>query len=621
MKNFTIKLVLYCTGITFASFLLVYILFNVLAHNYIRSEAERELAGGMRDVATLTYALPSIAHTHHFYTGNNLDASASIFVRDYSTDVGIALRIDEIGARWQFLPSNITAHSMQDSLQELIILDASTILEGSSGIGYQGLPPGLALWGTTSPQADQDLYNRVYSTSYLPLSRYSIRPIRQASMMNIDTIILSHNNDIISPILEHTAPSIAAEVSFIAAYYQANNERFRNAEMVMVSDNTSTFYVSATSQTLPASANNISILMYTDITHAMAFTNTMNRFLRALLLVSGIFAIGFSAIMSTKFRRAVKRLCGYAEEIGRGNFATTAGTFKDTEFIQLAKSMDNMSAKLRAYEESQKQFFQNVSHELRTPLMSIQGYAEGIAEDIFEHKEAAGIIISEGQKMTDLVNQLLHVSRMDQQDMSNIAPLNLATILSECIDCVHPIAQKANKQIYVNMDILPTTTIIANEEKLTCAITNILTNAIRHAKSKVEIKCTVDFHGNSFKRTKILPNSETFSCASLGFRGSLTSQSIKTNPGKKLATIAIQDDGDGIAEKDFPYIFDRLYKGENGNHGLGLAISHDIIKNMNGEIIVQNLPTEADTTDEDPTHVPGESGAVFTVVLHAGDIT
>jgi signal transduction histidine kinase len=307
----------------------------------------------------------------------------------------------------------------------------------------------------------------------------------------------------------------------------------------------------------------VTILLYTDISSAVAFKDGMNQRLGLLLIFSGVLSLGISIVMSKRFKQAILKLSRHAESIGHGNFNDTAGVFKYTEFSELSKSMDNMSNMLHAYESRQKQFFQNVSHELRTPLMSIQGYAEGILADIFNKDEAAGIILSEGHKMTELVSSLLYLSRIDEgmDAPLNISSIDVKNLLSTCYERVKPIAAKSEKQI--KTDSQESIILDTDEEKLERAVINILSNAIRHGSSVVRIS----------------------------YRATGTDVEIK-----------IQDDGKGIDKSDLPHIFERFYKGENGNSGLGLAISNDIIKSLGGRLRAENLPYP-------------ESGAVFTINL------
>jgi signal transduction histidine kinase len=328
----------------------------------------------------------------------------------------------------------------------------------------------------------------------------------------------------------------------------------------MATSANSSYYMRAAFQAF--GPDTVSVLLFTDVSAAMAFTTSMNRILGILLAASGLLSLAISIAMSARFRRAIVRLCRHADTIGRGHFTQTAGVFKDTEFNRLSKSMDNMADMLQTYESNQKQFFQNASHEMRTPLMSIQGYAEGILSDVFDKDEAAGVILSEGQKMTDLVSELLYVSRMDSESIGEMAieTLDVKALLYECGERVKPIAHKEDKQVVIQagaQDIF----VAADEEKLERAVLNVLSNAIRYAESTVTVNCLV---------------------------------------AEDKVEIVVADDGAGIAAEDLPHIFERFYKGENGNVGLGLAISKDIVKGLGGSMKAEN---------------GADGGAVFTVSL------
>ena len=126
---------------------------------------------------------------------------------------------------------------------------------------------------------------------------------------------------------------------------------------------------------------------------------------------------------------------------------------------------------------------------------------------------------------------------------------NLQNLVYDCHERLRAIAEKSNKQITVETpenEVL----IRTDDEKLEIVIVNILSNAIRYAENEVKI----------------------------------TFYSVENG-----AEIQIQDDGPGVAHDDIPHIFDRFYKGENGNSGFGLAICKDILKNLGGNIHFENL--------------------------------
>lgn len=68
---------------------------------------------------------------------------------------------------------------------------------------------------------------------------------------------------------------------------------------------------------------------------------------------------------------------------------------------------------IESAQEIRQSFFQNASHELKTPLMAIQGYAEGIKTGVLPVKESAGVIMEESDRMTELIEELLALSKID----------------------------------------------------------------------------------------------------------------------------------------------------------------------------------------------------------------
>jgi signal transduction histidine kinase len=116
------------------------------------------------------------------------------------------------------------------------------------------------------------------------------------------------------------------------------------------------------------------------------------------------------------------------------------------------------------------------------------------------------------------------------------------------------IAAKGN--ISINIELLEKAIIItADEEKLSRAIANIISNCIRYANSIVAIK----------------------------------SELIDEN----TVRVTIADDGPGFESSELPNIFDRFFKGAKGNFGLGLAISKNVIERHNGKITAENSETGA----------------------------
>ncbi|MCL2187988.1 MAG: HAMP domain-containing histidine kinase [Defluviitaleaceae bacterium] len=380
-------------------------------------------------------------------------------------------------------------------------------------------------------------------------------------MMNTDGIIINQYNEVIPPGPYFINEETVREIAFLANYFINNRPLFENESLVRLAGAHNTYYLTAVNFPMP-DGTAFSILLYTDISSVGRFMRNVNTTLGVLLIISGMVSIAISVLMSSRVQRAVVRLGRYAEVIGQGRFDEKVGDFDYREFNDLAQRMNNMSHKLSTYENNQKQFFQNVSHELRTPLMSIQGYAEGIAENVVDKNEAAQIILSEGERMEGLVNQLLYISRMDSGlDEVHPTSFNLQNSLYDCAERVKLLAERNGRTLVI--DFPPQQVQIkTDEEKLQRVVGNLLANAIRHANQTVTLGYT--FENNNVK-------------------------------------ITVVDDGAGIAQEDIPHIFERFYTGAGGNSGLGLAICKDIIGKLGGTIEVIN----------------SDAGAMFIVQLPA----
>ena len=210
--------------------------------------------------------------------------------------------------------------------------------------------------------------------------------------------------------------------------------------------------------------------------------------------------------------------------------------------------------------ERQQTFFQNASHELKTPLMAIQGYAEGIQAGVMDAGGAAEVILAESDRMTELVDELLDISKIDMgRQQLALSEMDVRELLYDSIRAVEPTAAVGG--ITITPDFPETPIMVScDDTRLRRAVTNILSNGVRYARSELRLTCRAD---------------------------------------RRQVTIRIQDNGDGIAEEDLPHIFDRFYMGKNGKSGIGLALTKEIVHLHKGMIRAYN----------------GDGGAIFEISI------
>ena len=139
--------------------------------------------------------------------------------------------------------------------------------------------------------------------------------------------------------------------------------------------------------------------------------------------------------------------------------------------------------------ERQQTFFQNASHELKTPLMAIQGYAEGIQAGVMDTASAAEVILEESDRMTELVEELLDISKIDMgRQPLTLSETDIRELLYDSIRAVEPTAAASGITIVPDFPEEPIM-VKCDDTQIRRAVTNILTNGLRYARSELRLTC------------------------------------------------------------------------------------------------------------------------------------
>ena len=226
------------------------------------------------------------------------------------------------------------------------------------------------------------------------------------------------------------------------------------------------------------------------------------------------------------------------------------------------------------------QLYTNITHEFRTPLTVILGMAQQVIRKPEEHfKNGMDMIIRNGQHLLNLVNEMLDLSKLQMGKMQlQLVQGDIINFLRYVVESFYSLAEGQQKQLHFLTD-LDTLQVAYDPEKIRQIIGNLLSNALKFTPEKGNIYITVS--------EKLLPN-----------EGSTVTLIIK-----------VKDTGIGIPEDQLQHIFDRFYQLDNSatrkaeGTGIGLALTKELVKLMQGEIAAKSPP-------------PGASkGTEFTVVL------
>lgn len=292
------------------------------------------------------------------------------------------------------------------------------------------------------------------------------------------------------------------------------------------------------------------VVLYAPVGPVRQLTNSLYVVLMVSLVFTGVVAVVFGVLFAKSIARPIVLLKKRAESLSKRDFDSKVEIRTGDELEELADTINKMAEELKEYNMAQKKFLQNASHELKTPLMSIQGYAEGIKDGVFEdNHKALDIIIEESTRLKELVEELIFLSKLEtMEDFYKFETRKLNEVITKSIEKINSLAVKNNISINaaaIEDDIL----VKMDYDKLIQAFINILANCLRYAKHQV---------------------------------------TIKTEIRDAFIDIVVNDDGDGFEQGEIPNVFKRFYKGKKGNTGLGLPITKAVIEKHNGSIEASN---------------------------------
>lgn len=292
------------------------------------------------------------------------------------------------------------------------------------------------------------------------------------------------------------------------------------------------------------------IVIYSSLERLNQLRTMVNLILVITLVSAALIAASVASLLAKRIAAPFADLSRHIRAIADRNFGREIDVPVDVELQDFVDSVNTMSKRLEKYDQAQKTFLQNASHEFRTPIMAIQSYAEGIKHGVVDEQRAVDVILEETQRLTQMVEDLLYLSRLDAlEEPYNFAPVSLGGILQHCLERAQAMAVQAGKVVAVHPPV-DDVRVDADFDKLSRAILNVLTNCIRYADNMVEVRVTREAPG--------------------------------------FVTVTVRDDGPGIAPEELPHIFERFYKGQRGVAGLGLAITKHIVERHGGAIAAEN---------------------------------
>lgn len=282
-----------------------------------------------------------------------------------------------------------------------------------------------------------------------------------------------------------------------------------------------------------------------------------------LLLFLALVIFSFVTVSGMFFIRSivnpVKRINETALRIAQGDFSVRVEKQEyEDEIGQLCDTINHMARELNETNRLKNEFISTISHELRTPLTAIKGWGETIMDtprtDTQLTEKGLRVIVSESERLTELVEELLDFSRMESGNLPlRMDTFDLFTALDEVVTVFNERARRENMCFAAEIPSVPAV-IYGDRNRIKQVFFNILDNAFKYNVPQ----------GYVFVKAQV------------------------TNA--KQAEVVIRDDGCGISEADLPHITEKFYKANTSvrGSGIGLAVVSELIERHGGTLHIES---------------------------------
>ena len=219
----------------------------------------------------------------------------------------------------------------------------------------------------------------------------------------------------------------------------------------------------------------------------------------------------------------------------------------------------DIESKIRI-DQMRREFLNNVSHELKTPIALVQGYAEGLKENISDDPESrefyCDVIMDEAAKMNKLVKNLLTLNQLEEgRDETTMERFDVVSLIRGVLQSMDIMIRQKEARVSFGAD--QPVYVWADEFKIEEVVTNYVSNALNHLEGEKGIEICI-------------------------------------HPEKDRVRISVFNTGTPIPEADIPNLWNKFYKvdkartREYGGSGIGLSIVKAIMEGLHQEYGVQN---------------------------------
>ncbi len=299
-------------------------------------------------------------------------------------------------------------------------------------------------------------------------------------------------------------------------------------------------------KTFTSNGQDYVVMLNSAITPVSATIETVSTVLKIVTLLLIVLSLILALILSKNFAKPIAKLNSSAKLLATGNYNVDFDAQGYKEISELSANLKYAANELSKVEDYRKDLLANLSHDLRTPLTLIAGYGQMMLDMPDENSpENLQVIIDESKRLTDLVNDVLDLSKYSSGEIILTNEIfNLSELLNETMERYNKLREQEGYTI--DFDIEPNIYIKADKVKISQVIYNLINNAINYTGTTKIIKVSL-YQKDGTCRFKVRDNGEGI-------------------PADKLASIWNRY-----------YKIDRTHKRSQVGTGLGLSIVKSIL--------------------------------------------